>query len=80
MTVLLPERLAGVNDLDPAQRKLRAEAHRWAVKATQAVARRNAAIVALHEAGVGYREIGRAVGLSHVAVRKIAAAGSPAAE
>lgn len=78
--LLEADTLDSMNDLDPGQRKLRAEARRWALKKTAATARRNAAIVALHEAGVGYREIGRAVGLSHVAVRKIAAAGSPAAE
>lgn len=59
---------------------LRAEARRWSLKTTAATSRRNTAIAELHKAGVSYREIGRAVGLSHVAVRKIVTSAATADE
>lgn len=60
---------------NPEVRRLRSAARRWSVKTTDATARRNLAILELHSAGDGYRDIGRLVGLSHVAVRKIVARG-----
>lgn len=80
MITLTPVTLDRMQELDPDQKKLRAEARRWSLKTTAATSRRNTAIAELHKAGVSYREIGRAVGLSHVAVRKIVTSAATADE
>jgi transposase-like protein len=59
---------------------LKEEATASATTAREATESRNQAIVALHANGVGYREIGRLVGLSHVAALKIIRRYAEAAE